>query len=98
MNNAILIEIFGFKTVPYKNKKTGEAEKMVIYQALLREGDQPQICELMLPKDHPELSPGKYFGQFTASVDFESKRLVGRLTKLVPASSVAPPVNAKAAA
>lgn len=83
----ILIEIFGFKTVPYKNKKTGADEKMVVYQALLRgDGSQPPaICEVMLPKDHVELTPGLYHGELTATVDFSTKRLGGQFTKLQPA-------------
>jgi len=92
----ILIEIFGFKTVPYKNIKTGSDEKMVVYQALLRgDGSQPPaICELMLPKDHEELVPGMYHGQLTPSVDYKSKRLSGSFTKLVPARAAANPVRA----
>jgi hypothetical protein len=80
------IQIFGFKTIPYKNKKTGADEKMVVYQALL-EGDNgapPQICELMLPKDHAELIPGHYLGELSPNVDYASKRLGGSFTKLMP--------------
>lgn len=95
MNN-ILIEIFGFKTVPYKNKKTGADEKMVVYQALLRgDGSQPPaICELMLPKDHAELAPGLYHGELSPTVDFQSKRLGGQFTKLVAARPAVKPAQA----
>jgi hypothetical protein len=91
----ILIEIFGFKVIPYKNKKSGADEKMVVYQALLRgDGSQPPaICELMLPKDHPELAPGMYHGELTPTVDFQSKRLGGAFSKLTPARSAAQPAR-----
>jgi hypothetical protein len=92
---SISIEIFGFKVIPYKNKKTGADEKMVVYQALLR-GDgslPPAICELMLPKDHPELAPGVYNGELSATVDFSSKRLSGQFTKLTLARSAAAPAS-----
>jgi len=88
---AIRIQIFGFKTIPYTNKKSGTAEKMIVYQALLV-GDAtqpPAICELMLPKDHPELIPGMYNGELTATVGYSDKRLTGAFTKLTPVSAAA---------
>ena len=88
---AIRIQIFGFKVIPYTNKKTQAAEKMVVYQALLvGDGVQPPaICELMLPKDHPELIPGFYNGELTATVGYSDKRLSGAFTKLTPVASAA---------
>lgn len=88
---AIRIQIFGFKVIPYTNKKSGTPEKMVVYQALLvGDGIQPPaICELMLPKDHPELVPGFYNGELAAVVGYSDKRLSGAFTKLVPVASSA---------
>jgi hypothetical protein len=88
---SIPIQIFGFKVIPYKNKKTGADEKMVVYQALLEANgmNPPQICELMLPKDHPELVPGHYLGELSPTVDYASKRLGGSFSKLVATRSAA---------
>lgn len=93
---AIRIQIFGFKTIPYTNKKSGSPEKMIVYQALLiGDGTQtPAICELMLPKDHPELVPGFYHGELSATVGYSDKRLSGTFTKLI---AVAPAAAARVA-
>jgi len=90
---AIRIQIFGFKTIPYTNKKSGSPEKMVVYQALLiGDGTQPPaICELMLPKDHPELIPGMYNGELSATIGYSDKRLSGSFTKLTPVAAVSAP-------
>jgi hypothetical protein len=94
----VKFQIFGFKVIPYKNKKGGD-DKMIVYQALMEaDGDRPAgICELMLPKEHPECIPGYYFGELTPVIGFADKRGGGAYTKMTPrpAPAAVPPPAAK---
>lgn len=42
-----------------------------------------QVGELVLPADHPEVTPGKYTGRVSIQSDREG-RLVGRVVELTP--------------
>lgn len=75
--------------------KTGNDYNMNICQCVVHEID-PQtglerqlIGELVLPKNHPQVSPGMYDGEFGISVG-QDKRIGGRLVQLFPVSAQRP--------
>lgn len=85
--------------------KTGNDFNMHICQCVVHETDATtgeekiQIGELVLPKNHPVVTPGMYDGEFGISVG-QDKRIGGRLIQLLPvaarpaANSPASPVKA----
>lgn len=54
-----------------------------------------QIGELMLPKNHPKITPGMYDGEFGISVG-QDKKISGRLLQLHPVSAVNRVMNTSA--
>lgn len=66
-----------------KAKATGNDYKMTIVQAVIMEdGEDPMVAEIILPRDHPEVSPGLYEAKFGPFIDRQSKRLGGQLVGL----------------
>lgn len=84
--------------------KTGSDYSLDICQCVVREPDADgvvkiQIGELVLPKNHPTVTPGHYLGEFGISVG-QDKRISGRLIQLTPVQSrhsVSPSVSQKPA-
>lgn len=71
-----------------KAKATGNDYKMTIVQAIvLEDGEDPLVAEIILPRDHPEVSPGLYEAKFGPFVDRQTKRLGGQLIGLYAVSS-----------
>ena len=72
--------------------KSGTDYSLDICQCVVRDVDPDgvekiQIGELVLPKNHPAVSPGHYEGTFGISVG-QDKRIGGRLIMLTPMSTV----------
>jgi hypothetical protein len=76
--------------------KTGNDYNMNICQCIVHEidqvtgGEKQLIGELVLPKNHPVVSPGMYEAEFGISVG-QDKRIGGRLVQLFPVSAVQRP-------
>lgn len=72
--------------------KSGNDYSMHVCQCVVHEVDQEtgaekiQIGELVLPKNHPVVTPGMYDGEFGISVG-QDKRIGGRLIQLFPVAS-----------
>jgi len=73
--------------------KTGNDYSLDICQCVVHGVDEAtgaekmQIGELMLPKNHPVVTPGMYDGEFGISVG-QDKKISGRLLQLYPVSAV----------
>jgi len=73
--------------------KTGNDYNMDVCQCVVHGVDQDtgvervQIGELLLPKNHPVVTPGMYDGEFGISVG-QDKKISGRLIQLYPVSAV----------
>ncbi len=78
------IQVISVETRSGIGSKSQKAYSMVVCQCIVH-GDKPQIGELILPKDHPEIQPGMYDGEFGVAVDFQTKRIGGVLIRLTPA-------------
>lgn len=68
--------------------KQGNDYNLTICQCVVRAVDDDgvekvQVGELMLPKDHDDVKPGNFEGEFGISVG-QDKRIGGRLIRLVP--------------
>ena len=87
------IQVISVETRSGIGSKSQKAYSMVVCQCIVH-GDKPQIGELILPKDHPEVHPGMYDGEFGVTVDFQTKRIGGVLVQLFPV----PAAHAKVAA
>lgn len=71
--------------------KSGNDYSMYVCQCVVHEIDgdgveRIQIGELVLPKNHPVVTPGMYDGEFGISVG-QDKRIGGRLIQLLPVAS-----------
>lgn len=81
--------------------KTGNDYNMNIAQCIAYDIDQttgaerPLIGELVLPKNHPVVTPGMYEGEFGISVG-QDKRIGGRLIQLFPVSAQRPAAASQA--
>ncbi len=56
---------------------------------LFTEGAPEEVCDFVLPKEHPEVKPGLYSCVLTLGVTFE-KKLIGRILQLLPYRPMAP--------
>lgn len=77
--------------------KTGTDYSLDICQCIVRDVDldgaeKIQIGELVLPKNHPTVTPGQYEGTFGISVG-QDKRIGGRLIMLTPLNSPRPSLS-----
>jgi len=64
-------------------KASQKAYSMTICQCVIH-GDKMLVGELVLPKDHPDVKPGMYDGEFGISIDQQTKRISGALVQLTP--------------
>ena len=88
MDNKHHVRIVGFKTIPYKNKKTGAPEEIKLAQCVVtsesvEKGQQVVVGELMMPKHLHETDLGEYLAEFELAVG-QDLRIGSRLTKLHP--------------
>lgn len=88
------LRIVGFKSIPYKNKKTGAPEEMRLAQCVVtsesaERGQQVLVGELMMPKALHETPAGEYLAEFELAVG-QDLRIGARLTKLHPYGVGAP--------
>lgn len=95
------VQIVGFKTINYKNKKTGADEQMKLAQCVVtsehaEKGQQIVVGELLMPKDLKDTPPGQYLAEFELSVG-QDLRIGSRLSKLHPVGGVAAKPQPKAA-
>lgn len=58
--------------------------------------ERVQVGELVLPKNHPNVTPGMYDAEFGISVG-QDKRIGGRLLQLYPVAAAAAKASASAA-
>jgi hypothetical protein len=65
------------------SKKSGQAYAMTVCQCVVKSGDKVNVGELVLPKDHPPVTPGEYDATFTVQVGFDH-RIGGVVEKLTP--------------
>jgi hypothetical protein len=88
MDNKHHVRIVGFKTIPYKNKKTGAPEEMKFAQCVVtsesaEKGQQVVVGELIMPKHLHDTGVGEYLADFELSVG-QDLRIGSRLAKLHP--------------
>ena len=96
---ATKIQVLSIDHRSGKAKATGNDYSLFICQCVLfTEGEAPAIGELILPRDHPEVTPGMYDAEFGVAVDLQTKRIGGRLIRLTRASGVANEVARQTAA
>ncbi len=103
MDNKHHVQIVGFKTIDYRNKKTGAPEQMKLAQCVVTsetvdKGPQIVVGELVMPKAMHETPIGSYLAEFELAVG-QDLRIGSRLTKLHPiggASSARPKADTKA--
>lgn len=86
------IQVLSTENRKGRSKTTGNDYSMNICQCVVYEetpqGTTPKIGELILPKDHPEVSAGMYEGHFGISIG-QDKRITGRLIQLTPLRAAA---------
>lgn len=87
------IQVLSLERKQGVGKKSGNAYDMTICQCIVH-GEEIKIGELVLPRDHAEIQPGMFDGEFGLAVDQQTKRIGGVLIKLTP---VARPAAAKPA-
>ena len=63
--------------------KAGRSYSMQVLKCVARSGDQVEVGELVLPQEHPTVSPGTYQAIVGVRTDREG-RLSGRIMELVP--------------
>ncbi|RZI43729.1 hypothetical protein EGT07_08145 [Herbaspirillum sp. HC18] len=85
-DNKHHVRIVGFKTIDYKNKKTGAPEQMKLAQCVVtsetaEKGQQVVVGELVMPKDLHGTELGEYLAEFELAVGMDL-RIGSRLTKL----------------
>lgn len=88
------VQIVGFKTIDYKNKRTGAPEQMKLAQCVVtsetaEKGQQIVVGELVMPKALHDTPAGQYLAEFELAVG-QDLRIGSRLTKLHPLGGVAP--------
>lgn len=88
MDNKHHLQILGYKTIDYKNKKTGAPEQLKLAQCVITsktEGqpDQIVIGELMMPRPLHDTTPGNYLAEFELAVG-QDLRVGSRLARLHP--------------
>jgi hypothetical protein len=83
------IQVLAVETKQGVSRKGGQPYKMDVCKCVVfKEGAQPDVGELVLPKDHPPVTPGMYDGEFGVSVGFD-KRISGQLVRLIPVAAAA---------
>lgn len=95
------VRIVGFKTIDYKNKKTGAPEQMKLAQCVVTsetvdKGPQVVVGELVMPKTLHETPVGEYLAEFELAVG-QDLRIGSRLVKLHPFGQRAAGPSSKAA-
>lgn len=80
------LQIVGFKTIKYTNKKSGAHEEMKIAQCVVtseseEKGKQVVVGELVVPKHLHDVQPGSYLAEFELSVG-QDLRIGARLSRL----------------
>lgn len=93
MDNKHHVQIVGFKTIDYRNKKTGAPEQMKLAQCVVTsetadKGQQIVVGELVMPKSLHETPVGAYLAEFELAVG-QDLRIGSRLTKLHPVGGAA---------
>lgn len=81
------IQVLHVETKKGVGKKSGQPYEMDVCQCVVH-GETLQVGELVLPKDHPKVTPGMYEGSFGVSVDM-NKRIGGVLISLTPITATA---------
>lgn len=77
-----------------KGNKNGKDWKMSVCQCVAYPTDPDsgeeiiRVGELILPKNHPEVKPGEYDGEFGIVVGYD-KQIGGQLVRLIPRKSAA---------
>ncbi|HZW23773.1 hypothetical protein [Noviherbaspirillum sp.] len=92
-DNKHHVQIVGFKTIDYRNKKTGAPEQMKLAQCVVTsetadKGQQIVVGELVMPKALHDTPAGAYLAEFELAVG-QDLRIGSRLTKLHPIKPVA---------
>ena len=90
-DNKHHVQIVGFKTIDYRNKKTNAPEQMKLAQCVVTsetadKGQQVVVGELVMPKALHDTPPGAYLAEFELAVG-QDLRIGSRLTKLHPINS-----------
>jgi len=86
------LQVLSVENKSGRSGSTGKDYSMDICQCVIHVVDQEtgaeklQIGELMLPKNHPKVSPGFYDAEFGISVSQE-KKIGGRLIQLTPVAN-----------
>lgn len=85
------IQVLSIENKSGRSKATGNDYSMNVCQCVVYDidGDGVEkilVGELVLPKNHPEVKPGMYEGEFGISVG-QDKRIGGRLLHLTPVAS-----------
>lgn len=62
--------------------KQGNKYEMTVCQCVVQ-GEKIQVGELVLPREHPEVTPGVYDAEFGVAID-RDKRIGGALIRLIP--------------
>lgn len=80
------VNIVGFKTIDYRNKKTNAPEQMKLAQCVVtsesaEKGQQTVVGELVMPKHLHDTPVGQYLAEFELAVG-QDLRIGSRLTKL----------------
>lgn len=81
----VKVQIVAAPRVISGTSASGNAYSMTICQAIVFfENEEPQVCELILPRDHQPVGLGAYEAVFGPYVDNRTKRLGGQLLALRP--------------
>lgn len=102
MDNKHHVRIVGFKTIDFRNKKTGAPEQLKLAQCVVtskteEKGEQVVVGELMMPKTMHDTPVGEYLAEFELAVG-QDLRIGSRLTKLHPIGPSRSPAAAAAKA
>lgn len=76
------IQVLSMREMSGIGKKSGSPYKMTVCQCVVH-GDVPLVGELVLPKDHPVITPGMYNAEFGVAIG-QDKRIGGQLVMLTP--------------
>ena len=101
-DNKHHVQIVGFKTIDYRNKKTGAPEQMKLAQCVVtsetaEKGPQVVVGELLMPKELKDVPLGSYLAEFELAVGMDL-RIGSRLTKLHPVGGSMPKASGRPAA
>jgi hypothetical protein len=80
---AVSITVVAVEEKKGVSKKSGQPYAMTVCQCVVKSGAMVNVGELVLPKDHPPVTPGEYDATFTVQVGFD-KRISGVVERLTP--------------